>query len=85
MSLERIGRTPGWATVKIETEGSTYVGKVYVPETKRRLSDVLSDDRLFVNLVDVRVDGSAEVEPYVAISKYHIRTLRILSEGEGDR
>lgn len=71
-----------WATVRIETENATYVGRVYIPETKKRVSDILSDDRVFVSLTEVAVNDTAEVEPFVAINKQYIRTVRILHEGE---
>ena len=73
-----------WATVKIETERAVYVGRVYVPETKKRLSDVLSDDRPFLNLTEVSVNDGETTEEFVAISKRSILTVRVLSEGEAD-
>jgi hypothetical protein len=71
-----------WATVRVETEGATYVGRLYVPDSKRRLSDVLCDDRPFVNLTQVTINDSAVLEPFVALNKAYIRTVRILNEGE---
>lgn len=69
-------------TVRIEAEGGVYVGKIYIPDTKRRVSDVLGDERSFLNLTDVSVDGSEILEEFVAINKNCIRTLRILDEGD---
>ena len=71
-----------WCTVHIDTEAGTYVGTMYVPETKRRLSDVLCDDRPFLSLVQVATNGSEHLEPYVAINKKCIRTVRIVHEGD---
>jgi hypothetical protein len=73
-----------WPTVRIETDASTYVGQVCVPETKRRLSDVLADERPFLHLVQVQIDGGAEREPFVALNKSFIRTVRIVDEGKSD-
>lgn len=70
-----------WATVRVETEGGTYVGRMYVPETKKRVSDVLSDDRQFISLTEVSVNDSSHTESFMAINKLYIRTIRILHEG----
>lgn len=84
-------RTPGvfgapmrarWATVRIETEAGVYVGRVYVPETKRRVSDMLADERMFLNLTEVSVNDSAVLEPFMAVNKSYIRTVRVLDDGE---
>jgi hypothetical protein len=72
-----------WSLVSIETENATYVGRVYVPETKRRLSDVLCDERPFVNLTDVSINGRTPSEPFVAVNKSCIRTVRVLQDEVG--
>jgi hypothetical protein len=71
-----------WATVKIETDTAIYVGRLYVPETKKRVSDVLSDERQFLSLTEVSVNHTPEVEPFVAVNKNCVRTLRVLHEGD---
>ena len=71
-----------WATVKIETDTAIYVGRLYVPETKKRVSDVLSDERQFLSLTEVTVNHTSEVEPFVAINKNYVRTLRVVHEGD---
>ena len=73
-----------WATVRVETDGGTYVGRIYVPDTNRRVSDVLADDRQFLSLTDVRVNDGEQVEAYMAVNKSFVRTLRILDEGGTD-
>lgn len=73
-----------WATVRVETEGAVYVGRVYIPETKKRFSDVLCDDRPFLNLTEVAVNESEMVEPFVAVNKQFVKTVRVLHEGEAD-
>jgi hypothetical protein len=76
---------PRWATVRVETDNAVYVGRVYVPETRKRLSDLLSDDRPFLNLTDVTINGEESTpEPYVAINKRDVRTMRVLDEGEAE-
>jgi hypothetical protein len=72
------------ATVRVETDGGTYVGRIYVPDTARRVSDVLADDRQFLSLTDVRVNDGEHVEAYLAVNKRFVRTLRILDEGGTD-
>ena len=73
-----------WATVRVETDGGTYVGRIYVPDTDRRVSDVLADGRQFLSLTDVRVNDGEHVEAYMAVNKSFVRTLRILDEGGSD-
>jgi hypothetical protein len=70
-----------WATVRVETDGGIYVGRIYVPDTQQRVSDVLADDRQFLSLTDVRVNAGEHIESYMAINKSFVRTLRILDEG----
>jgi len=71
-----------WATVRIETDSAVYVGRIFVPETKKRLSDVISDERMFLNLTQVSVNDSASVESFVALNKQYVRTIRVLNESE---
>jgi hypothetical protein len=70
-----------WATVRIETDSGVYVGRVFVPETKKRLSDVLCDDRPFINLTEVTINGGGIIEPFVAVNKHYVKTVRVLNEG----
>jgi hypothetical protein len=73
-----------WCTVRIETDEGVYVGREYVPDTKNRLSDVLNDDRQFINLTEVSINDAAAHEPYVAINKAFVRSVRVLHEGVAD-
>lgn len=68
------------ATVRVETEGCVYVGRLSVTDASHRVSDVLADDRQFLSLTDVRVNGGDQAEAYMAVKKSFIRTLRILDE-----
>jgi hypothetical protein len=76
------GARARWCTVRIETDRAVYVGRVYVPETKKRLSDVLCDERPFLSLTDVSINGSGTLEPFMALNKQFIHTARIVDEGE---
>jgi uncharacterized protein DUF6812 len=69
-----------WATVRIETDGATYVGRMFVPDSKKRLSDVLCDERPFLNVTEVTINDSHQIEPFVAINKQYIRTVRVINE-----
>jgi hypothetical protein len=73
-----------WARVRIETADGVYVGQVFVPETKKRLSDVLCDERPFLNLTEVSINDSQILEPFVALSKRYIKAVRVIHEGEGE-
>jgi hypothetical protein len=70
-----------WATIRVETDGGVYEGRICVPDAARRVSDVLADDRQFLSLTDVRLNDSDEAEAFMAVNKSFIRTLRILDEG----
>ena len=85
MKQASVGYIPGrarWATVRVEVDNAIYVGRLYVPETKKRVSDILSDERLFISLIDVSINHAADIESFVAINKRHIRTIRIIDEGQ---
>lgn len=71
-----------WATIRVETDGCIYVGRVYVPETRKRLSDMLCDERTFLNLTDVTINGSAVIEPFVALNKSFVKSVRVVSEDD---
>lgn len=69
-----------WATVRVETDGGAYVGRLYVPDA-RRVSDVLADDHRFLSLTEVKLDDGNQVEAFMAVNKSFIRALRVLDEG----
>lgn len=71
-----------WATVRVETDGAVYVGRLYIPETKKRLSDVLCDDRPFLNMTDVTINDLEAVEPFVALNKAFVKSVRVLQEDD---
>lgn len=71
-----------WARVRVETADGVYIGRLYIPENKKRLSDVLCDERPFLSLTEVSREGSQVHEPFVAINKIFVRTVRVLEESE---
>src|SRR5688500_20327068 len=71
-----------WVTVRVETEGAVYEGRIFVPETKKRVSDVLCDDRLFLNLTDVTISGATEIESFVALNKSFVKSVRVVADSE---
>jgi hypothetical protein len=58
------------------------VGRIHVPETRKRVSDVLGDDRPFLFATEVSVDQTETVEPFLAINKRFVKTVRVLHDGE---
>lgn len=70
-----------WATVRVETDNGVYVGRLYVADASKRVSDVLSDDRQFLSLADVSMNDGEHLESFMAVNKHFIRTLRIVDEG----
>lgn len=67
------------AVVHVVTERHHYHGTLYVPDGKKRVSDVLCDGKPFLNLTDVATDGGA-VDEFLAINKSAILSLRIVRE-----
>ena len=43
---------------------------------------MLSDERPFLNLIEVSVNGKTLRERFIAINKRYIRTPRVLDEGD---
>jgi hypothetical protein len=73
-----------WATVQIATDFGSFTGRLYIPESKRRVSDVLSDSRPFLSLTEVTASDDGPVEPFIAINKSHVRFLRVLDDGAAE-
>jgi hypothetical protein len=76
------GARARWATIRIETDNATYVGKVYIPESRKRLSDMLCDERPFLSMTEVTINDSVHIEPFVALNKQFVKTVRVINEGE---
>ena len=71
-----------WATVRVETDDGVYVGRMFIPEMKKRLSDVLCDERPFIMLTEPTKDAAPMMEAFVAVNKSFVRTVRVLQEHE---
>jgi hypothetical protein len=83
--LAELSRPALWELVRVETASGIYVGRVYIPRGKRRLSDVLADKRPFLNLRDVTTGGGDAPAPFVAIAKSHVLCVRVLNEEEQEQ
>ena len=71
-----------WATVRVETDHGVYVGRLYVADASKRVSDVLSDDRQFLSLADVSMNDGEHLESFMAVNKHFIRTLRFVDDSQ---
>jgi hypothetical protein len=59
--------------------GTIYVGRVYVEERKR-LTDVLNDERTFVAMTEVEENENPRKIPFIAISKNCVEAVVIIPE-----
>ncbi len=71
------------AVVHVVTDRHHYHGTLYVPDGKKRVSDVLCDGKPFLNLTEVSTDGGAADE-FLAINKSAILSLRIVTEEQAE-
>ena len=63
--------------VKMRTIRTTYTGFLFIPAQRKRFSDVINEhDTVFINLTDVRVDGSPEKIKHLSLNKYLIESAR---------
>jgi hypothetical protein len=85
MELSEQGRPFQWELVRVETATGIYVGRLYIPRNKRRLSDVLDDRRPFLNLRDVTTGNGEAPEPFVALGKSHVLCVRLLNASEQEQ
>jgi len=62
--------------VKVRTSYASYEGFLLIPPMRKRVSDVLNEEeRTFINLTDVQIDGSHEKVPYISINKDMIESI----------
>lgn len=62
--------------VRVKSVRSTYEGYLLVPQMRKRVSDVLNEEeRLFINLTEVRIDGAGSEIPFVSINKQLIESI----------
>ncbi len=62
--------------IKVRTIHSVYVGDILLPPMRKRVSDVLNDEKWgFMNLTDVRIDNSKEEVEFVCLNKDMIESI----------
>lgn len=62
--------------VRVRTINATYEGSILIPPMRKRVSDVLNDDEKgFINLTDVRINGAKETVPFISINKSMIESI----------
>lgn len=63
--------------VKVRTVHAVYTGNLFVPEKRKRFSDVINDPgALFINLTNVRMNESSEKIAHLSLNKYLIESIR---------
>lgn len=73
---------PDYKRVKIRLKmasGTVYIGRIYVEE-RRRLTDVLNDDRDFVAMTEVEENENPRKIPFMAIQKRVVESIIIIPE-----
>jgi len=74
---------PDYKRVKIRLKmasGTVYIGRIYV-EQRRRLTDVLNDDRDFVAMTEVEENENPRKIPFMAVQKRVVESIVIIPEG----
>jgi hypothetical protein len=62
--------------VKVKTVNAAYEGNLIIPAMRNRVSDVLNDEeKTFINLTDVTINGSKEKVDFVSINKNMIESV----------
>ncbi|MGB3941558.1 MAG: hypothetical protein WBK96_08725 [Candidatus Manganitrophaceae bacterium] len=63
--------------VKVRTVHAVYTGNLFVPEKRKRFSDVINDPgAVFINLTDVRMNDGPEKIEHLSLNKYLIESIR---------
>lgn len=63
------------ARIKVRTISTTYVGDLFIPPMRNRVSDVFNDEeRMFINLTDVVINDTERVE-FVSLNKNLVESL----------
>ena len=73
---------PDYKRVRVRLKmasGTVYIGRVYV-EQRRRLTDVLNDDRDFVAMTEVEENENPRKIPFMAIQKRVVESVIIIPE-----
>ena len=62
--------------VKVKTGNTMYEGNLLIPPMRKRVSDILNEEeRTFINLTDVSINGSKETLAFVALNKELIESI----------
>ena len=62
--------------VKVRTINASYEGDLLIPPMRNRVSDLLNEEiRVFINLTDVSMEGSAKRVPFVSLNKNLIESI----------
>lgn len=68
-------RRRGWARVKVDTDGGTYVGSVRLDGPAGGLRELVDADRSYLALWNATHESSGALEEFVAIHKSAIRVV----------
>ncbi|MFQ5580322.1 MAG: hypothetical protein ACE5FZ_06895 [Nitrospiria bacterium] len=67
--------------IQVRTLRASYEGYITIPQMRKRISDVLNEeDRRFINMTDVFVDGKEEPISFVSVNKSMIESILESSE-----
>ena len=68
--------------VKIRACETLYIGDLYITDIKSRVSDIINDNRMFIELVNTTEEGKIDdIEiGYIAISKSVIESVSLIEE-----
>ncbi len=67
--------------IQVVTARSTYVGHLTIPQMRKRVSDVLNEEeRLFINLTDVTMEGRPDQISFVSLNKNMVESVSIVEE-----
>lgn len=65
--------------IRVRTVNGTYEGEFVIPPMRNRVSDVLNEEqRLFINLTNVTIDGKERAD-FVSLNKNLIESIMQLS------
>jgi hypothetical protein len=61
--------------IRVRTALSTYIGNLFIPSMRNRVSDLFNDEAVFfITLTDVTIDGKEQAD-FVALNKNMIESV----------
>jgi len=61
--------------IRVRTALSTYIGNMFIPSMRNRVSDLFNDEAVFfITLTDVTIDGKEQAD-FVALNKNMIESV----------